>query len=52
MYVCMIQVALAVMSMERTADWAKGRGPYMDLFSQERRVFTKFKEKLNVQCDD
>ena len=25
--VCMIQVALAVMSMERTADWAKERGP-------------------------
>ena len=24
-YVCMIQVALAVMSMERTADWAKER---------------------------
>ena len=25
--VCMIQVALAVMPMVRTADWAKGRGP-------------------------
>ena len=27
MYVCMIQVAVAVISMERTADRAKGRGP-------------------------
>ena len=27
MYVCMIQVALAVISMVQTADWAKERGP-------------------------
>ena len=32
MYVCMIQVALAVMSMERTADWAKGKGPWRPIF--------------------
>ena len=28
----MIQVALAVMSMEWTANWAKGRGPIRPIF--------------------
>ena len=27
------------MSMGRTTDWAKGRGPYMDLFSRPREQF-------------
>ena len=34
MYVCMLKVTLAVLPMERGTDWAKGRGPYVDLFSQ------------------
>ena len=27
MYVCMLEITLAVMPMEQAADWAKGRGP-------------------------
>ena len=34
--VCMIQVALAVMPMERTANWAKGRGPKGPVFPTPR----------------
>ena len=33
-------VALAAVPMERAANWAKGRGPKMDLFSQQyKKIF-------------
>ena len=32
LHVCVLKVALAVVSMERTADWVKGRGPQRAMF--------------------